>query len=99
MVYFEKVNQDGTACRIVTIPNEKVKKEVTTIQIRITQQGQKARIVSFPLEDEDFRTLVNALYKVKLSEIGRPCEKCGGPFLPRSPSHKVCDKCRVEETK
>ncbi len=99
MLYFEHVLDDGTAIRIVDIPDEALNLEVPTVQIRITKQGQKPRIVSFQLYDPDkkellFDKLVDGVLQKRIEENGIDCENCGTAFIPHSNAQKFCDKCK-----
>jgi hypothetical protein len=98
LVYFEYDFQDGTGIRIADVPDESIKKEVPTIQFRISGQGMKKRILSCPLYDmkadkELFPLLVDGLLQEKIKEVGHKCIDCQQYYLPSSPNQKRCTDC------
>lgn len=100
-VYFEHNFQDGTGIRIADVPDESIKKEVPTIQFRVSSQGMKKKVLSCPLYDKDedrglFDELCDRLLQAKIKEVGKQCEKCESYFLPSSPNQRICTDCRED---
>ncbi|KKN19305.1 hypothetical protein LCGC14_0947040 [marine sediment metagenome] len=100
MVYLEHSFTDGTGIRIVDVPYPELKREVPTIQYRISRQGEKVRILKCMLFDKEtgedlFAELLENLLQVKLKEIGHQCEKCEKYFLPNSPAQRQCGDCKI----
>jgi len=98
MVYYEHKWKDGTALRIVDVPNKSLEREVPTIELRVSTGPKSFRKLSVPLYDyntkEDlFEGLVDGLLQLKIKEIGKTCENCGLAFLPNSPAQKFCPAC------
>lgn len=99
MLYFEKLFDDTTGIRIVSLPNEELKREEVVIQLRVSTGPNSVKVVKCPLTDpvthEDvFPELVDALIQCKLRDIGKPCEDCEKYFLPTSPNQRVCKDCK-----
>ncbi len=98
-VIFEHLFDDTTGMRIVTMPNEAIKREETVIQLRVQTGPQTVKMVKVALTDPKsgkdlFPLLEDALLKNKLKEIGKQCDHCCEFFLPTSPNQKHCQKCR-----
>jgi hypothetical protein len=99
MVIFEHLFDDTTGMRIVTMPNEAIKREETVIQLRVQTGPQSIKMVKVALTDpktgEDlFPVLEEALLKNKLKEVGRQCDHCCEFYLPTSPNQKHCPNCK-----
>lgn len=98
MVYFEHIFKDGTAIRIVDIPDTSLEREVPTLELRVSTGPKSFRKLPVPLYDYDtkedlFEELVEGLLKQKIKEIGKECENCAESFLPNSPAQKCCPAC------
>ena len=99
MEIFERSFDDTTGIRIVTLPNEKLKREETVIQLRVSTGPSTVKLVKCALTDpkthEDLYPLLEeAVLQRKLKEIGKQCEHCCKFFLPTSPNHKYCPECK-----
>jgi hypothetical protein len=99
LVIYEQVFDDTTGIRLVTLPNEKIKREEVVLQMRIQVAPNTVKMVKCALTDpktgEDlFPLLEEALLKNKLREVGRKCDHCKEYFLPTSPNQKHCVTCK-----
>jgi hypothetical protein len=95
---YEKLFDDETGMRIVTKPNESLRKETVHIILRVQTGPGTVKVVSFELVDKDKNECLedeffDALLQHKIKEVGRQCKKCERYFLPTSPNHQMCDKC------
>lgn len=96
---YEQVFDDTTGIRIVTKPNEKLKKETLWFQLRVSTGPSTVKMIQFELVDKDSgvdlsEEFFDAVLQHKIKDIGRQCERCEKYFLPLSPNQKRCDKCR-----
>jgi hypothetical protein len=100
MLIYEKLFDDKTGIRIVTVPDEVLKKEVIKIILRVSTGPATVKVVSLMMKDgekdlsEDF---IDAFLQLKIKEIGRQCTKCEKYFLPTSPNQKLCTVCKESD--
>lgn len=101
-VIFEHTFEDTTGIRIVTMPNEELKKETLRIMLRVKTAPNTVKMVKLELVDagreltdlqDDF---FEAILQHKIKDIGRKCDKCEKYFLPTSPNQKICVRCKEE---
>lgn len=101
---FEHLFDDTTGFRIVTLPNEKLKRETVWVQVRVSTGPSTVKLVKIELVDpktgEDvYPALQDALIQDKIKDIGRQCDDCKKYFLPTSPNQKVCVDCKGDTRK
>ncbi|MHA2063279.1 MAG: hypothetical protein ACXABY_02740 [Candidatus Thorarchaeota archaeon] len=102
MVIYEHVVGEKTGFRLVTKPNEALKKETLWLQVRVYTSPTSTKLISFELVDDvgELRDLqdefFDAILQHKIKDIGRKCD-CGRYFLPTSPNHKKCDRCKEDK--
>jgi len=102
MNIFERTFDDTTGIRIVTLPNEQLKREETVIQLRVSTGPTTVKLVKCALTDpkthEDLYPLLeDAILQIYLKRVGDKCEKCERYYLSTSPNQKQCLQCK--ETK
>lgn len=99
-VVFEHVFDGGeTGIRLVTKPNEALKKETLWLQLRVFTGPQTTKLVQVELQEDgvDFQDeFFDAILQHKIKDIGKQCEKCERYFLPHSPNQKKCSKCKED---
>lgn len=99
MVIYEHLFDDTTGIRIVTLPNEKLGREETVLQLRVQTGAQSVKMVKCALTDPEtgkdlYPELEEAIHQRKLKEIGRQCDHCCNWYLPNSPNQKFCPECK-----
>jgi hypothetical protein len=100
MLIYEKLFQNKQGIRIVTVPDETLKKEVIKITLRIQVGPTTVKPVSLTLVDgaadlsDEF---LDAILQTKIKDIGRKCKKCEKYFLPTSPRQEVCPACKESD--
>jgi hypothetical protein len=100
MLIYEKLFDDKTGIRIVTVPNETLKKEVVKIVLRISTGPNTVKVVSLEMVDgavDLSDELIDAFLQVRIKKIGRQCKKCEKYFLPTSPNQQVCTACKESD--
>ena len=95
---FKHTFDDTTGIRIVTLPNEKLEREETVVQLRVSTGPQTVKMVKCALTDpktqEDLYPLLeDAILQVYLKRVGEKCE-CGRYYLSTSPNQKQCLQCK-----
>jgi len=99
---FEHLFDDTTGIRIVTLPNEKLKREEVVIQLRVSVGPVTKKVVRCALTDpktqEDLYPLLeDAILQVYFKRVGKKCEKCGRYYMPTSPNQAQCLQCKGDK--
>jgi hypothetical protein len=100
MLIYEKLFDDKTGIRIVTVPDEALQKEVVKLILRVSTGPTTVKVVSLVMKDGEkdlSDEFIDAFLQLKIKEIGRQCAKCEKYFLPTSPNQKVCTECKESD--